>query len=74
MFAGWGRFVYRNRWATLIGSGVLLATSVVLLMCSFKFGPFRFGQLYGEPLKIPVALTVNHALQRFFDLQPAIFH
>ena len=32
MFAGWGRFVYRNRWATLIGSGVLLATSVVLLM------------------------------------------
>ncbi len=29
MFAGWGRFVYRNRWATLIGSGVLLAISIV---------------------------------------------
>ena len=32
MFAAWGRFVYRNRWATLIGSGALLAISVVLLM------------------------------------------
>jgi hypothetical protein len=32
MFAGWGRFVYRYRWATLVGSGVLLAISIVLLM------------------------------------------
>ena len=29
MFAGWGRFVYRFRWATLAASGVLLATPCV---------------------------------------------
>ena len=29
MFAAWGRFVYRYRWATLVGSGVMLALSVV---------------------------------------------
>ena len=28
MFAAWGRFVYRYRWATLVGSGVLLAFSI----------------------------------------------
>src|SRR5207302_4170422 len=28
MFARWGRFVYRFRWATLVGSGVLLAVTV----------------------------------------------
>ena len=32
MFAGWGRIVYRYRWATLVGSGILLALSVVGLM------------------------------------------
>ncbi len=32
MFAGWGRIVYRYRWATLIGSGVLLAISIVGLL------------------------------------------
>lgn len=32
MFAAWGRFVYRNRWAVLVGSGVLLAISLVSLM------------------------------------------
>jgi uncharacterized membrane protein YdfJ with MMPL/SSD domain len=32
VFAAWGRFVYRNRWATLIASGALLAISLVLLM------------------------------------------
>ena len=32
MFASWGRFVYRNRWATLAGSGILLAVSVAFLM------------------------------------------
>jgi len=32
VFAAWGRFVYRYRWATLIGSGALLAISLVLLM------------------------------------------
>jgi len=31
VFAGWGRFVYRFRWATLVASGVLLAISVALL-------------------------------------------
>ena len=29
MFERWGRFVYRNRWATLVGSGVVLAMSIV---------------------------------------------
>ena len=32
MFARWGRFVYRYRWATLAGSGVLLVLSVVSLL------------------------------------------
>jgi putative drug exporter of the RND superfamily len=32
MFARWGRFVYRYRWATLVGSGVLLAISVAGLL------------------------------------------
>jgi len=32
VFASWGRFVYRNRWATLAGSGILLAVSVAFLI------------------------------------------
>lgn len=32
MFARWGRFVYRFRWATLVVSGVLLGISVTSLM------------------------------------------
>jgi putative drug exporter of the RND superfamily len=32
VFAGWGRIVYRYRWATLVGSGVLLLLSVVGLL------------------------------------------
>src|ERR1700704_5557915 len=32
MFARWGRFVYRNRWATLIASVVLLGLSVFALL------------------------------------------
>src|SRR3989441_2925637 len=32
MFASWGRFVYRYRWATLAGSGVLLALSIAGLL------------------------------------------
>jgi RND superfamily putative drug exporter len=32
MFASWGRFVYRYRWATLAGSGVLLAVTVAGLL------------------------------------------
>ena len=30
MFARWGHFVYRYRWATLVGSGLLLGASIVL--------------------------------------------
>jgi RND superfamily putative drug exporter len=30
VFARWGRFVYRYRWATLVGSGILLAGSIAL--------------------------------------------
>ncbi len=29
MFARWGRFVYRHRWVTLVGSGLLLGISIV---------------------------------------------
>ena len=32
MFGRWGRFVYHHRWATLIGSGLVLAASVVFLL------------------------------------------
>jgi RND superfamily putative drug exporter len=32
LFAGWGRIVYRYRWATLAGSGVLLAISIAGLL------------------------------------------
>jgi putative drug exporter of the RND superfamily len=32
VFARWGRFVYRFRWATLVGSGVVLALSIAGLM------------------------------------------
>ena len=32
MFASWGRFVYRFRWVTLAGSGVLLAISIAGLL------------------------------------------
>ncbi|HSP10347.1 MAG TPA: MMPL family transporter [Candidatus Dormibacteraeota bacterium] len=32
MFARWGRFVYRFRWATLVGSALLLGLSVVSLL------------------------------------------
>src|SRR6266705_1123856 len=32
VFAGWGRLVYRYRWAMLVGSGVLLAISVAGLL------------------------------------------
>jgi RND superfamily putative drug exporter len=32
MFARWGRFVYRKRWATLVVSGVLLGLSVAALL------------------------------------------
>src|SRR5919204_203990 len=32
VFAGWGRFVYRFRWATLVASGLLLGASLTSLM------------------------------------------
>ncbi|MHB8612423.1 MAG: MMPL family transporter [Candidatus Dormibacteraceae bacterium] len=32
MFARWGRFVYRFRWATLVGSALLLGLSVVAIL------------------------------------------
>src|SRR4029077_19554452 len=32
MFARWGRFVFRHRWATLVVSGVLLGLSVAGLL------------------------------------------
>ncbi len=32
MFAAWGRFVFRHRWPTLIGSGVVLVLSLIALL------------------------------------------
>jgi uncharacterized membrane protein YdfJ with MMPL/SSD domain len=32
VFAAWGRLVYRHRWVTLVGSGVLLALSIAGLL------------------------------------------
>jgi RND superfamily putative drug exporter len=32
MFARWGRFVYRFRWATLVGSALLLGVSIVAVL------------------------------------------
>jgi putative drug exporter of the RND superfamily len=32
MFARWGRFVYRRRWATLVVSGLLLGLSIVAIL------------------------------------------
>ncbi len=44
MFARWGRFVYRYRWATLAGSGALLAVSIVFMVLGGTLtngGPLR---------------------------------
>jgi len=44
VFARWGRFVYRYRWATLAGSGALLAVSVVFMLMGGTLtsgGPLR---------------------------------
>ncbi len=44
MFARWGRFVYRYRWATLVGSGALLAASIVFMLLGGTLtsgGPLR---------------------------------
>jgi uncharacterized membrane protein YdfJ with MMPL/SSD domain len=37
MFAAWGRFVYRWRWATLVVSGGLLVISVLGLLMGGTF-------------------------------------
>ena len=44
MFARWGRFVYRYRWAALAGSGALLAVSIVFMVLGGTLtngGPLR---------------------------------
>jgi len=44
VFARWGRFVYRYRWATLVGSGALLAASIVFMLLGGTLtsgGPLR---------------------------------
>jgi putative drug exporter of the RND superfamily len=44
VFARWGRFVYRYRWATLVGSGALLAVSIVFMVLGGTLtngGPLR---------------------------------
>src|SRR2546427_12380422 len=55
MFASWGRFVYRYRWATLAGSGVLLAISIA-------------GMLMGGALTSGGPLTSNLESARAGDL------
>ncbi len=44
MFVRWGRFVYRHRWPTLVGSGLLLALSIAGLLMGGTLtngGPLR---------------------------------
>ena len=68
MFARWGRFVYRYRWATLIGSGLLLTVSIVLAAMGGTLtsgGPlrsnlesFKASQLTNEQLNSGSSSTV----------------
>src|SRR6266478_4811152 len=72
MFARWGRFVYRFRWATLAGSGVLLAISVAGLLMGGTLtsgGPLtsnlesaRAGNLITTDLKSGSPATSNFVL------------
>src|SRR6266851_5269682 len=72
MFARWGRFVYRFRWATLAGSGVLLAISVAGLMMGGTLtsgGPLtsnlesaRAGNLIASDLRSGSPATSNFVL------------
>jgi RND superfamily putative drug exporter len=72
MFARWGRFVYRFRWATLAGSGVLLAISVAGLLMGGTLtsgGPLtsnlesaRAGNLITSDLKSGSPATSNFVL------------
>src|SRR5229473_1094790 len=72
MFARWGRFVYRYRWATLAGSGVLLASSVAGLLMGGTLtsgGPLtsnlesaRAGNLITSDLKSGSPATSNFVL------------
>jgi RND superfamily putative drug exporter len=72
MFARWGRFVYRYRWATLAGSAVLLAISVAGLLMGGTLtsgGPLtsnlesaRAGNLITSDLKSGSPATSNFVL------------
>src|SRR6266849_4120053 len=72
MFARWGRFVYRFRWATLAGSGVLLAVSVAGLLMGGTLtsgGPLtsnlesaRAGNLITSDLRSGSPVTSNFVL------------
>jgi RND superfamily putative drug exporter len=72
MFARWGRFVYRFRWATLAGSAVLLAISVAGLLMGGTLtsgGPLtsnlesaRAGNLITSDLKSGSPATSNFVL------------
>ena len=68
MFARWGRFVYRYRWAVLVASGLLLAGSIVLAAMGGTLtsgGPlrsnlesFKASQLTNEELNSGASATV----------------
>jgi RND superfamily putative drug exporter len=72
MFARWGRFVYRYRWATLAGSAVLLAISVAGLLMGGTLtsgGPLtsnlesaRAGNLIASDLRSGSPATSNFVL------------
>ena len=47
MFARWGRFVYRNRWATLIASALLLGLSILAI---FTGGTLKDNGGFGSDL------------------------
>jgi uncharacterized membrane protein YdfJ with MMPL/SSD domain len=67
VFAAWGRFVYRNRWATLIGSGALLAISLVLLMMG---GTLQSGGPLSSNLESAKAQSIINAQLKSGNTKP----
>ena len=72
MFARWGRFVYRFRWATLVASGMVLGISIAGLLMGGTLtsgGPLtsdleaaRAGNLVSKELGSGATTTSNFVL------------
>jgi uncharacterized membrane protein YdfJ with MMPL/SSD domain len=66
MFARWGRFVYRFRWATLIASALLLGLSIVAI---FTGGTLADSGGFGADLP---AGKANKLINDEINKQPAV--